>query len=62
MVSPENSFAPLPQPDTAEGGPRLTGVEIELGGLDEAEVKALSDLLSKARRSVETHTREEATK
>ena len=36
MVSPENSFAPLPQPDTAEGGPRLTGVEIELGGLDEA--------------------------
>ncbi|WP_422030810.1 amidoligase family protein [Roseovarius sp.] len=36
MVSPENSFAPLPQPETAEGGPRLTGVEIELGGLDEA--------------------------
>ena len=36
MVSPENSFAPLPQPETAEGCPRLTGVEIELGGLDEA--------------------------
>ncbi|MEQ8896363.1 MAG: amidoligase family protein [Roseovarius sp.] len=36
MVSPENRFAPLPQPETAEGGPRLTGVEIELGGLDEA--------------------------
>ncbi|MEQ8291519.1 MAG: amidoligase family protein [Roseovarius sp.] len=36
MLSPENSFAPLPQPETAEGGPRLTGVEIELGGLGEA--------------------------
>ncbi len=33
-----------------------------LGGLTDAEVTALSDLLSKARRSVETHTREGATK
>lgn len=29
-------FAPLPVPLTTEGKPRLTGVEIELGGLDEA--------------------------
>ena len=30
------AFAPLPAPLTAAGEPRLTGVEIELGGLDEA--------------------------
>lgn len=41
MVSPATLFAPLPQPDTAEGGPRLTGVEIELGGLDEARCAEL---------------------
>ena len=31
-------FPPLPQPDDSRGQPRKTGVEIELGGLDEAEV------------------------
>ena len=30
-------FAPLPEPLTASGKPRLTGVEIELGGLSEAD-------------------------
>jgi len=34
-------FAPLPQPLTAWGRPRLTGVEIELGGLDEATCAAV---------------------
>lgn len=32
------AFAPLPQPRTAEGAPRRVGVEIELGGLAEADV------------------------
>ncbi|WP_135504121.1 amidoligase family protein [Roseovarius aestuariivivens] len=32
------AFAPLPTPLTAEGRPRRTGVEIELGGLSEAQV------------------------
>lgn len=41
MTSPDTPFAPLPQPETAEGKPRLTGVEIELGGLDEARCAAL---------------------
>lgn len=41
MVSPEHSFAPLPQPLTEAGNPRLTGVEIELGGLDEGTVADL---------------------
>lgn len=31
-------FTPLPQPLNAKGNPRLVGVEIELGGLDEARV------------------------
>ncbi len=31
-------FSPLPQPVDAKGQPRKTGVEIELGGLEEAEV------------------------
>ena len=31
-------FAPLPQPLNAKGAPRRVGVEIELGGLPEAEV------------------------
>jgi hypothetical protein len=31
-------FAPLPQPLNADGAPRRTGVEIELGGLTEARV------------------------
>ena len=31
-------FAPLPQPLNAQGAPRRVGVEIELGGLPEAEV------------------------
>ena len=35
------SFDPLPQPMTADGDPRLVGVEIELGGLDEAHVARL---------------------
>ncbi|GGO54633.1 Putative amidoligase enzyme [Roseovarius pacificus] len=34
-------FAPLPQPMTATGAPRRVGVEIELGGLDEAHVARL---------------------
>jgi len=34
-------FAPLPQPLNAKGDPRLVGVEIELGGLPEAEVARL---------------------
>lgn len=34
-------FAPLPVPLNAKGRPRLTGVEIELGGLDEAACAAL---------------------
>ncbi|NHQ73569.1 hypothetical protein HAT86_03685 [Roseovarius gahaiensis] len=34
-------FAPLPQPITASGEPRRVGVEIELGGLDEAHVARL---------------------
>ncbi|KZY33499.1 hypothetical protein A3731_20455 [Roseovarius sp. HI0049] len=41
MVSPDIPFAPLPQPDTDEGEPRMTGVEIELGGLDEAHCAEL---------------------
>lgn len=41
MLSPDDSFAPLPQPLTEAGQPRLTGVEIELGGLDEATVANL---------------------
>lgn len=41
MTSPDRPFAPLPQPDTAEGKPRLTGVEIELGGVDEARCAEL---------------------
>ena len=35
-ATPTVAFAPLPDPLTADGAPRLTGVEIELGGLDEA--------------------------
>ena len=31
-------FSPLPQPNDAKGQPRKTGVEIELGGLEEAAV------------------------
>lgn len=34
-------FPPLPQPDDAKGRPRKIGVEIEFGGLDEAEVARL---------------------
>ncbi|MCZ7675162.1 MAG: amidoligase family protein [Roseovarius sp.] len=34
-------FAPLPRPLNARGQPRLTGVEIELGGLDEAACAAI---------------------
>lgn len=33
-----SKFAPLPQPFTSAGAPRLVGVEIELGGLPEADV------------------------
>lgn len=33
-----SGFAPLPQPLNAKGAPRRVGVEIELGGLPEAEV------------------------
>ncbi len=36
------AFAPLPVPRNADGDERLTGVEIELGGLDEARVAALA--------------------
>jgi len=36
-------FAPLPQPLIASGAPRLTGVEIELGGLDEASCARLCE-------------------
>ncbi|MEQ9261100.1 MAG: amidoligase family protein [Roseovarius sp.] len=39
-MSPE-AFAPLPTPTNAEGQPRRTGVEIELGGLEEARCAAL---------------------
>lgn len=35
------AFAPLPQPLNAKGDPRLIGVEIELGGLPEAQVARL---------------------
>lgn len=35
MVSSDARFAPLPHADTQEDRPRLTGVEIELGGLEE---------------------------
>lgn len=35
-AAPEDAFAPLPLPLAADGKPRRTGVEIELGGLDEA--------------------------
>ena len=41
MNSTQTSFAPLPRPLNAKGDARLTGVEIELGGLDEARVAAL---------------------
>lgn len=34
-------FAELPEPAKADGTPRLTGVEIEMGGLDEATVAAI---------------------
>ncbi|MFP4328908.1 MAG: amidoligase family protein [Paracoccaceae bacterium] len=34
-------FAPLPRPTTPDGAPRLTGVEIELGGLTEDRVATL---------------------
>jgi len=34
-------FAPLPRPDGADGAPRRTGVEIELGGLTEDRVAAI---------------------
>lgn len=37
----DTPFAPLPHPETADGAPRLTGVEIELGGLDEARCAKL---------------------
>lgn len=37
-----DEFAPLPQPDTAGGDPRLVGVEIELGGLSEARVAKIA--------------------
>ncbi len=33
-------FLPLPVPDKADGAPRRTGIEIELGGLDEDTVAA----------------------
>ena len=36
-----SGFAPLPQPLNAKGEARRVGVEIELGGLDEARVAAL---------------------
>ncbi len=36
------AFAPLPTPCNARGDPRRTGVEIELGGLDEARVATLA--------------------
>ncbi len=35
------AFRPLPQPTNADGDPRLTGVEIELGGLPEDQVAAI---------------------
>ncbi len=35
------AFPPLPEPLNADGGPRRTGVEIELGGLDEACVAGI---------------------
>ena len=35
------AFRPLPQPTNAGGDPRLTGVEIELGGLPEDQVAAI---------------------
>jgi len=41
MNSTQTSFAPLPRPLNAKGDARLTGVEIELGGLDEAECARL---------------------
>ncbi|MEE3317839.1 MAG: amidoligase family protein [Pseudomonadota bacterium] len=37
----DTAFRPLPQPTNANGDPRLTGVEIELGGLPEDEVAAI---------------------
>ena len=36
-----SGFAPLPQPLTDGGKPRRVGVEIELGGVSEAEVARL---------------------
>jgi hypothetical protein len=41
-ADPGAGFAPLPRTRDAEGRPRRTGVEIELGGLDEAEVALLA--------------------
>lgn len=38
---PQDAFAPLPEPLNAQGAPRLTGVEIELGGLDEGRCAAI---------------------
>lgn len=40
-LSDTAAFAPLPDPVNAAGAPRLTGVEIELGGLDEAACAAI---------------------
>lgn len=41
MVRQDEDFAALPWSDTAEGRPRRTGVEIELGGLHEERVAAI---------------------
>ena len=48
-------FEPLPVSETAEGKPRLTGVEIELGGIDEATcAKICADLLGGEIKQVDT--------
>jgi hypothetical protein len=49
-------FAPLPQPLNAKGDPRLVGVEIELGGLPEAEVARLcAEVVGGAIKQVDSH-------
>jgi len=50
------SFAPLPQPLNADGVSRLVGVEIEFGGLPEAEAAAIcSDFLNGRARQLDSH-------
>ncbi|MEL6518072.1 MAG: amidoligase family protein, partial [Pseudomonadota bacterium] len=41
-MADDQSFRPLPHPDTADGTPRKVGVEIEFAGLTEAESAALA--------------------